>query len=88
MAAWCSSWLTFWLDRMNVLVDIECHDLITWLLGVLVQWFAGLLTWLCLVFQLSDLLDKRKQDLQVKLDEIRKELEKEKEEVCVATQSC
>ena len=74
---------------MNVLVDIEWHsDLITWLLGVLVQWFAGLLTWLCLVFQLSDLLDKRKQDLQVKLDEIRKELEKEKEEVGVAAQSC
>ena len=40
------------------------------------------------MFQLSDLLDKRKQDLQVKLDEIRKELEKEKEEVGVATQSC
>ena len=54
----------------------------------MVQWFAGLLTWLCLVFQLSDLLDKRKQDLQVKLDEIRKELEKEKEEVGVAAQSC
>lgn len=48
----------------------------------------SLVTWMCLVFQLSDLLDKRKQDLQVKLDEIRKEADRDKEEVRVIVQSC